>query len=149
MWHPDKVSLIPFLVILTIIAIARDVAQISTVPFFQCITCFIPHHTITYINLIWQVYSALPSPVILYTFIMSDTNWIMKHWILDWMSQNKLQDPHSCNPHLVKSGHGNIWICCARIAVSFVLLVIIHLKSGHNTWHRSNMEILTSDSEST
>ena len=64
----------PFLVILTVIAVTRDVAQISTVPFFQCITCCILHHTIAYINLIWQIYSALPSLVILYIFNMSDTN---------------------------------------------------------------------------
>ena len=117
MWHMDKVSLVPFLIILTIIAVTRDVAQISTVSFCQYITCWILHHIITYINMIWQVYSVLPSLVILYIFNMSNTNWIMKHWILDQMSQNKLQDPDSCNPHPVKSRCGNIWICCARIAI--------------------------------
>ena len=107
----------PFLIILTIIAVTRDVAQISTVSFCQYITCWILHHIITYINMIWQVYSVLPSLVILNIFNMSNTNWIMKHWILDQMSQNKLQDPDSCNLHPVKSRCGNIWICCARIAI--------------------------------
>ena len=90
-WHLDKVSLIPFLVILTVIVVARDIAQISTVPFSQCITCCILHLIITYIDLIWQVYSTLPSHMpILYIFNnMGDTHWIMKHWILDRMTQNK------------------------------------------------------------
>ena len=85
-WHLDKVSLIPFLVILTIIAVARDIAQISTVPFSQCITCCTPHLIITY----WFDKFILHSPPmpILYIFNMADTHWIMKYQILDRMSQN-------------------------------------------------------------
>src|ERR1700676_3961197 len=51
MLHADKVSLMPFLEILTVIAVARDTDQILIIPLWGCKTLF--HFTPSYIIVVY------------------------------------------------------------------------------------------------